>query len=631
MSGAPDPGRERLDASRGAALLVDALVTAGITDVVIAPGSRSTPLVAACAAHPALRLAVVHDERAGAFLALGLGRARGRAAALVTTSGTAVANAMPAVVESDVDRVPLLVISADRPPESQGTDANQTIEQRGFFGARVRAAVDVPPPEDIDDPEAVRAALVDAVRRAHDAPRGPAHVNAMFRKPLEPPAAVLRAGVLGGTANPSPSASEPKAPAASATQGRAASAALSRASSAASAVEVTALAEALRGARRPLVVAGAAADDDDRLALARLVDVLGARGVPCAACVLSGLRGRGLAGVLAHAGLLAKVGGLDGLASAPVGAIVEEVPFDVVLWLGGAVVTPEIAALAARAPSLWRVDDRARRRLEQGDARLVTLSPAGVAAALVELWPPGASRDVLAARDRTASAVVTDVVTDPVTGRGDGFVIDEVTLARQVAREAARAGASLFLGNSMPVRDVDLFAGADLPARVVANRGASGIDGVVSTAAGFALGAGPTLLLVGDVSFLHDAGSLSALARLEPSPGRRGPPLRIVVVDNRGGGIFDFLPIADHPALMPFFTTPHDVDLAALARAYGVATSVARDRAGLERALRAPLTGLDVVVVPVWAAGPGSENVAHHRALLSRVAQALRDTAGGAP
>lgn len=627
MSDAPDPGRERLDATRGAALLVDALVAAGITDVVIAPGSRSTPLVAACAAHPALRLAVVHDERAGGFLALGLGRARGRAAALVTTSGTAVANAMPAVVESDVDRVPLLVVSADRPPESHGTDANQTIEQRGFFGARVRAAVDVPPPEDIDDPEAVRAALVEAVRRAHDAPRGPAHVNAMFRKPLEPPAAVLRAGALGATVAPPPSPSERAAPAASATASRPASAALSRpesaVSSAASAVEVTALAEALRAARRPLVVAGAAADDDDRLALARLVDVLGARGVPCAACVLSGLRGRGLAGVLAHAGLLAKAGGLDALASSPVGTTVEDVPFDVVLWLGGAVVTPEIAALAARAPSLWRVDDRARRRLEHGDARVVPLSPAGVAAALVELWPPRASRAVLAARDRTAA--------DVVSGRDDDSVIDEITLAREVAREAARAGQSLFLGNSMPVRDVDLFAGADVPARVVANRGASGIDGVVSTAAGFALGAGPTLLLLGDVSFLHDAGSLSALARLEPSPGRRGPPLRIVVVDNRGGGIFDFLPIAGHPALMPFFTAPHDVDLAALARAYGVATSVVEDRAGLERALRAPLTGLDVIVVPVAAAGPGSHHVARHRALVSRVAQAVRDTAGGAP
>jgi 2-succinyl-5-enolpyruvyl-6-hydroxy-3-cyclohexene-1-carboxylate synthase len=153
----------RLDATAGARVVVDVLVASGVTDVVVAPGSRSTPLVAACARDPRVRTLVVHDERSGAFVALGLARG-GRPAALLTTSGTAVANALPAVVEADIDRVPLVVLSADRPPEAIGSDANQTIEQRFFFGERVRGFVDVPPPEDIADVDAV-ADAVDPLRR----------------------------------------------------------------------------------------------------------------------------------------------------------------------------------------------------------------------------------------------------------------------------------------------------------------------------------------------------------------------------------------------------------------------------------------------------------------------------------
>lgn len=618
---APPPSPP-LDATAGATLLVDALVEAGISDVVIAPGSRSTPLVAACASRSALRLVVVHDERSGAYLALGLARARGRAAALVTTSGTAVANALPAVVESDVDRVPLVVVSADRPPEAHGTDANQTIEQRGLFGSRVRAAVDVPPPEDVRDPAGLRAALAEALAVAHTAPRGPVHVNAMFRKPLEPTtqlaplATSVRALPVEGSATTISAAGGPWP------------------------ASLTELVAALAGARRPLVIAGAAADDEDREGIARLVALLGARGLPCVACALSGLRGRDVAGVLEHGPLLAKAGLLDASSS----------PFDVVLWLGGAVVTPEVAALAARAPSLWRVDDRRRRRLELGAARVVPLAPGEVAAALAPPAERLAARsgdEELRALDARAAAVLgaapgaapgiapgvapgiaPGVAPGGVAGNVEGNTssIDEMTVARLVAAAAARAGHSLFVGNSMPVRDVDLFAGSVLPARVAANRGASGIDGVVSTAAGFALAAGPTVLLVGDVSFLHDAGSLSALSALAST--KDGLALRIVVVDNRGGGIFDFLPIAAHTGLMPYFTTPHDVDLVALASAYGVRARRTESAGELAAALAAPAVGaggLEVLVVPVSPAGPGNDNVARHRALYAR----LRETGGG--
>jgi 2-succinyl-5-enolpyruvyl-6-hydroxy-3-cyclohexene-1-carboxylate synthase len=289
-----------------------------------------------------------------------------------------------------------------------------------------------------------------------------------------------------------------------------------------------------------------------------------------------------------------------------------------VLWAGGAAVSPELAALAGRAPSLWRVDDRGRRPPELGTPACIVASPAVVGAAIAGTHrghehPRTALFDALSRFDAAADLVLRGELEE-------SGGLDEPRVAAWAAFSAVTHGAALFLGNSMPVRDVDLFAGGRLPTRVVANRGASGIDGLLSTAAGYALAAGPTLLLVGDVSFLHDAGSLSALAGF-------GLRLRVVVVDNRGGGIFDFLPIAGHAALMPFFTTPHSVDLVALAAAYGVRARRVEDPRQLARALAAPVDGLDVIVVPVAQAGPGGANVARHRAIYGRV----REAAQGAP
>ncbi|MBM4282604.1 MAG: 2-succinyl-5-enolpyruvyl-6-hydroxy-3-cyclohexene-1-carboxylic-acid synthase [Deltaproteobacteria bacterium] len=595
--GPPSPAaNDRLDATRGARLLIDALVAAGIGDVVMAPGSRSTPLVAACVADPRLRCRVVHDERSGAFVALGLGRG-GRPAALLVTSGTAVANALPAVVEASVDHVPLVVLSADRPAEATGTDANQTIDQRFFFGAYARAFVDVPPPEDQPEPSALADAVFDVVAAAQRAPRGPVHVNARYRKPLEP------------TSTPSPGP---------AYRGHLRPAPVVDTATAAAFAELVALPAGGTG----LLVAGSARDDDDTAGMAALARALG---WPVVACATSGLRApswRDLP-VLALAPLLARAG--------------RALPaVDVVVRTGGGVVDDAVAALCARAARVVRVDDDERRRLEHAAATTVVhASPGALARALVSALAaaPGAQGttsttttsastatttrptawDALRADDEVAAAALR--AGDDKDDEGEDGVLDEPRVARLAASAALSSSQRLFVGNSVAIRAVDRFC--PVAPRVVANRGASGIDGLLSTAAGLALAQGPTLALVGDVSFLHDAGALSALSAW----GQVGLPLRVIVVDNRGGRIFDHLPIARHEALLsPYFTTPHDVDLVGVGRAYGVPAERLDGVAALRARLAAPLRGLELLVAVI----DGDASVARHRRRVDHVAVALR-------
>jgi len=556
------------DNTWGAALITDALVSAGVRHVVVAPGSRSTPLVAAMARHAQIATHVVHDERSGAFLALGLARATGVPAALLVTSGTALANATPAVVESDCDRVPLVVVSADRPPEAHGTDANQTIDQQHFFGARVRAFENVEPPEDVVDDDGVWSRVVALTDAARGRCPGPVHLNAMFRKPLEP-----RDGVRFTRAAHAPRRLEGE-----------------------SLSLETQVLDVLRRAERGLVVLGGALDTRERVEMERA-----ARAMPWPVVVdaLSGLRAAALPnGRVTHA-LLLKAG-------------VEMPHPDVVLWLGGALVSPELQDVIAAAQTVVRLEDRRRRPPERARSLLrVAASPD------VLLPHANALRAVADARGKTLDEVARAVLERALID--DEGPLTEPFIAMRTAACAHAQGAVLFVGNSMPVRDVELFAAAQAPA-VVANRGASGIDGLLSTAAGVALGSDvPVCALIGDVSFLHDAGALSALAL-------HAPKLRVVVVVNGGGGIFDFLPIRAHDDLLrPFFTTPHAVDVAALARAYGVQTRVADDGTSLMSALSSHIDTFEIVVVNVR----GRDNVADHRAIYRCVQEACARAAGG--
>ncbi|GIV62250.1 2-succinyl-5-enolpyruvyl-6-hydroxy-3-cyclohexene-1-carboxylic-acid synthase [Rhodocaloribacter litoris] len=525
------PNRNRFWAE----LLVEELVRCGVSFFSLAPGSRSTPLVTAVAAHPEARAHMHFDERGAAFLALGYARATGRGAAWVTTSGTAVANGLPAVVEAAMDGVPLLLLTADRPPELRDTGANQAIDQVKLFGDYVRWQFDLPVPDPAPDPAMVLTTVDQAVYRACRAPRGPVHLNVMFREPLAPepdggdfPAegASLRAWYARGTpyttyTGPAWTTSPPGD-----------------------------FVEILAGVERGLVVAGRLGTAAEGQAVRRLAEALG---WPLLPDVGSQVRlGR------EHASPV-RVDYFDLLLAQP--GFAETHRPEAVLHFGRRPTSKRLARLLeTTAPPLYalfqpdpfrhdpahRVTHRFEVDLAAFATALATAVPSRAAGAAA--WLAGWKT----ASDRVGAWLNTAL---PATGLSEPAVAHAVT--RLLPPEH-----SLVLAASMPVRDADVFAAADGPAvPVFANRGASGIDGTVATAAGVALGrAAPATLLIGDLALLHDLNSLALLRRA---------PVVVVVLNNDGGGIFHFLPIARHTGVFePFFGTPHGLGFEHAARLF---------------------------------------------------------------
>jgi 2-succinyl-5-enolpyruvyl-6-hydroxy-3-cyclohexene-1-carboxylate synthase len=518
---------------------------------------------------------VHHDERAAGFVALGIGLATGCPAVVLTTSGTAAVELHPAVVEAHHARVPLLAVTADRPPELRDVGAPQTIDQHRLFGAAVRWFHDPGPPE-ASGSAAWRPLAVRAVHEALGAagrPPGPVQLNLPFREPLIGAPGPLPAGRAGG--RPWVGRSRPTA--------------------APDAGDVDALA-AITAGRRVLVVAGGAIDDP-----VAVLDAAATLGWPVVADPRSGCRAPATAGI-AHADAALRV---ERVATALVP--------DVVLRLGdppaSKVLQQWLADLSAwqvgvdRWGAVFDPDQRLDARVVAGPGRLL-----GALARCTAPAPP-----TWAATWAAVDAGVASSLDAALRGFG---AATEPGVARDVLR-ALPEGSTLVVSSSMPVRDLEWFAPPREGVRVLANRGANGIDGVVSSAVGVALGGGPTAVLVGDVAFLHDTNALLGSVT-------RPVSLAIVVVDNRGGGIFSFLPQA--AALEPtrfeqLFGTPHDVDLLALAAAHGVPGVEVRDAAAVASALHAAVDGGGVRLVVVRS--DRAENVRVHEALQAAVATAL--------
>jgi 2-succinyl-5-enolpyruvyl-6-hydroxy-3-cyclohexene-1-carboxylate synthase len=507
-----------------AATLVDEWVRDGLTDAVVCPGSRSTPLALALVAHPGVRLHVHHDERSGAFLALGLALGSGRPALVLTTSGTAAAELHPAVVEADLAAVPLLVCTADRPPELRDVGAPQAIDQVHLYGRSVRWYGDPGVPE-ADGRSRWRAFAARAYATTLGAHPGPVQVNLPFREPLV------------GTAGPLPDARGDGPWTSVVGSGGAAPLA-----SPLSGVEPDLFADL--AARRGVIVAGAAdvtGDEVHRAAAALGWPVLAEPRSPA---------WRQEPTLVAH---------LDALLRSPRAA--DELRPEVVVRLGppGAsrlvndwLAASEAVEVVAGVPA-WSDPAATAAVVVDSDPCAVLHALVAGAGAPLPSWP---------SRWQTASrAAVTAVDTALAAEKGR----TEPGVARDLVG-ALPAEATLVVSSSMPIRDVERYA-LPGPARVLANRGANGIDGVVSTAVGVAAATGgPTALLIGDVALLHDSNGLLGAPD-------RDIDLVCVVVDNDGGGIFSFLPQARLLAPDRFetlFGTPHGLDLVALAAAYGI-------------------------------------------------------------
>ena len=546
------------------ATLVDQWMAWGLRHAVIAPGSRSTPMALALAARTELEVHVAHDERTAAFMALGIGMSSGRPAALLCTSGTAATHFHAAVVEADLSGVPMLVLTADRPPELQGIGAPQTIDQLELYGSTVRIFVQADVPDAADAP--LWRDLADDTWLAAVGPEaGPVHLNLPFREPLVgsvldlPPAGPMPADLVDD---------DP--------------AFLSR-------LDVEGLVAVLSEVRG-VIVAGRGVHDADA------VDALARRlGWPVLADPRSRCRSIGAA-VCAFDPLLRH----RPFAEAHRPSVVlhlGEPPASKVFgqWLQSSGATQVLVHPQPRTIDPLRMIDE-RVYGEVGVVVDALLGALGSGAPVDPSWAASWHLAEAAAQSAMSSALA-------------GPVLDEPTLARVLSTVHAH----LVVSSSMPVRDVEWF-GAPSSTVVHSNRGANGIDGVIATAIGVAIGSGePTVLLIGDVAFCHDQSSLTGLAA-------RMLPLTIVVTDNDGGGIFSFLPqrsVLPTDRFEQLFGTPHGTDLLGVARAHGLG---ARNVETVDD-LRSALTDREAAVVRV--VGERDRNVADHDRVYAAVAAAL--------
>ncbi|PSP59473.1 2-succinyl-5-enolpyruvyl-6-hydroxy-3-cyclohexene-1-carboxylic-acid synthase [Halobacteriales archaeon QH_7_66_36] len=523
--------------------IVDELAKSDVEAAVLSPGSRSTPLTVAFAEHEDIETFTHLDERSAAFFALGRAERTGRPTPLVCTSGTAVANYHPAVVEAGRARVPMLLLTADRPPELTDSGANQTVDQQGIFGDAIRHDRTLPEPEVADRKlRALRTAVARAVATSEATRPGPVHLNVPFRKPLEP--TVETDDVPDGWAGDHPLAAHGRdGPFVRTTQGRPTLAAADRA----------AVVDAIDGAERGLIVCGpATAPTPDRDALLGLAT---ATGFPVLADPLSGIR------FGSHVETATVLGGYDSWAP----ALKDDLPTpDVVVRFGASPTSkPTRKALAATvlddpdaAPRQFLVDPAGRwREAEFTATDTLVADPTHLASALAGRVEGGdtAYADLLADVERDYWNLVA----------GEDRFFEGTVLQDVVA--LAPDPATLFVSNSMPVRDLDRFArprAADLT--VLGNRGASGIDGITSTA----LGAGsatddPLVLVTGDLAYFHDTNGLLAADRFDLDA-------TVVLVNNDGGGIFRLLPIEDHETFEGYFRTPHGLDFEPTGDLHGV-------------------------------------------------------------
>ncbi|HET6818435.1 MAG TPA: 2-succinyl-5-enolpyruvyl-6-hydroxy-3-cyclohexene-1-carboxylic-acid synthase [Mycobacteriales bacterium] len=551
-----------------ALVLVDELTRHGVTDAVLAPGSRSTPIALALAADERIRLHVRIDERSASYVALGIARTTGRPVPLLCTSGTATAHFHAAVLEADQSRIPLLVLTADRPPELRGVGANQTVDQVGLYSSATRWSTDVGVPE--ARPESVRywrslvSRAVAVTLGRSGGPAGPVHLNLPLREPLTP--------ADDGVGFPWPLDGRPdEAP---------------WSASASGATDVPReLAGLVEGSERGVLVAGDGLTGDDVAGLLRFA-------ADCGWPIIAEPHSNARRGDALRA--------VDPLLSDK--RFVDAYRPDLVVVAGRAGLTRPVLGWLAEQSSVvvdrdgeWADPTRSARAVFRTSPGALAACSAKAEAGWAEAW-----RDASAA----AAAAIDEIL--------DASGLTEPRVARDVAAATASGGA-LVVASSMPIRDLDLTMRPRDDLRIVANRGVSGIDGFVSTAVGVALAHdGPTVALAGDLSLLHDANGLIA----DPAA-----DLTLIVVNNNGGGIFSLLPQSggDPATFERLFGTPHGVDIGRLAAAYGVRHSLVATAADLCDAVSSRPRGISVVEVRTTRVA----NAELHARLRVAAAQAL--------
>ncbi len=543
--------------------MVEELVRNGVTTFYAAPGSRSTPLVMAAASHAHTTVHMHFDERGTAFQTLGYGKATGHAAAWITTSGTALANGFPAVIEASVEEVPMILLTADRPPELRDTDANQTIRQAGIFGDYVEWFVDLAAPSSDIPTEYVLTTIDEAVARSR---RGVVHLNCMFREPLAP--------------TPRPYEDNPSDRLQEWDESGAPFTTYDHAESVSQEI-TTRLLDELAGAKRPMILLGRLNGDPDAIQEAVIRCCR-----PFGAVFIADISSQ------ARLGLDSKIG----IAHAEAVFYGNPPPLlspDLVIQFGASPVSKRTLALAAQARHF--VIDSRRRRIDPTHS-LDHRIEADPLEALFLLAERAESKDGTS-REEVESEWLTNwkrvISASEEWLRQDlGQKLTEQTTARTLS-ECLNSDVVLAVASSNPIRHMDLCSSpGGARTALVANRGTSGIDGTLATAMGFSDGHQKRpVVLIGDLALLHDMNSLALCASRNAL---------LVVINNDGGGIFSYLPVRDQGAeFETLFGTPHGLGFESAAAQFGLAHSLVSTIDDLRSELRAALDSKDPLVIEV--------------------------------
>jgi 2-succinyl-5-enolpyruvyl-6-hydroxy-3-cyclohexene-1-carboxylate synthase len=514
-------------------LIIEELVRNGVNYFVISPGSRSTPLTVAVAQNSRSTKIICLDERAAAFHAIGYARATGNPAVLICTSGTAAANYLPAVIEAAMDNLPLIILSSDRPPELRQTGANQTINQVNLYGDYPAWQFDLPCPTGEINPNMVLTTIDLAVSRSRQAPGGVAHLNCMFREPLAPvtdaPIEVPESLVKWHESRSTYTryASKLTIPTAD---------------------EMEFLAETIASTNKGVIVVGQL---KSALDIGAVIDLARRLNWPVFADIQSGLRLR-----TEFPNLIPY---FDRLLLTDLSVELEQI--DTIVQLGTRIVSSQwLKWIEKYPPQNYIVVANDGQRHDP--SHLVSLKIESdiaylcghLSARLPQLPPSIWVQKLRATSDRISLTVAKFLKTTKLT---------EPLIARTIS-ELIPQQHGLWVGNSMPIRDLDMygFRAIDgdirsLNPRIAANRGTSGIEGAIASATGFAVGLqAPVTAIVGDLSSLYD---LNSLALLPHNP----QPVIVIIINNDGGGIFSFLPIAKSTQIFDtYFGTPHGLDFA---------------------------------------------------------------------
>ncbi|OCA92177.1 2-succinyl-5-enolpyruvyl-6-hydroxy-3-cyclohexene-1-carboxylic-acid synthase [Pseudobacillus wudalianchiensis] len=567
---------------------IDGLVKAGVESAVISPGSRSTPMALLLAEHPDIKVYVQIDERSAAFFALGLAKASGKPTALLCTSGTAAANYLPAVAEAKNARIPLIVLTSDRPHELREVGAPQSIDQNRLYGTHAKWFAEMALPDAEEHMlRYVRITAAKAVYIAKQSPAGPVHLNFPFREPLLPqydglferleiedlPAIHLSEGMR----------MLPKQ-------------------------EIEVLAAIFKEKEKGLIVCGEQQSEGFEKAVVELAEKLG---YPILADPLSGLRSGE-----AHSHLI--IDSYDAFLRNE--KIKQEASFDIVLRFGAMPVSKALTQFIGRHDAIVHcvVDSGGGWR-----------EPIGVAthmlAADESAFCQALSARLNEQRDRSSWLEnwmhINQAAKTIMQSVGEHAELDEGKLFYEVLQRLPDHSA-LFVGNSMPIRDLDSFFFTDeRRIRLLANRGANGIDGLVSSALGAAAVTSPLYLIVGDLSLFHDLNGLLA-AKLN------GINITVIVINNNGGGIFSYLPQAgEQKHFELLFGTPADLDFSHAAKLYGGDYERVTDLASLDNSMAKAAKGDGLLIIE--AITDRAKNVVAHRELWEKVSQEMNKLTAG--